>query len=89
MLVSFNPSLSIPNVNRKNPDKTSFQKLSNQDFKHYLSLGGAQNLETDLDQGYIILTKTEASSLLSNANATVRKFIEKAIDQYAYKIVQA
>ena len=28
MLVSFNPSLSIPNVNRKNPDRTSFQGAS-------------------------------------------------------------
>ncbi len=92
MLVSFNPSLSIPNVNRKNPDRTSFQKLSTQDFNHYLKLGGAQNLATDLDQGHVILTKTEASSLLDSAtkiNATVRNFIEKAIEQYSYKIVQA
>ena len=28
MLVSFNPSLGIPNVNRKNPDRTSFQGAS-------------------------------------------------------------
>ena len=87
MLVSFRPSVpnvNTPSVNRKNPDKISFQQLlSSAEIKEITkSSGDAINFVISVKTGMRSLTedaKGQLRSLLESLEADVRVYIAQAL----------
>ena len=83
MLVSFNPSLSIPNVNRKNPDKTSFQRLPQTEIdKITANAHTARTFAIDVLKGTKHLAddvKQQLRELLSSFKPDVRTSIAQVV----------
>ena len=84
MLVGFNPSLSNLSVNRKNPDRTSFQQLLNPaEIKEITkSSGDAINFAISVRTGMRSLTedaKRQLRNLLETLDADVRVYIAQAL----------
>ncbi len=84
MLVSFNPSLSIPNVNRKNPDKTSFQKRLPQVEIDKITANShaARCFTTNVLKGVVTLAndaKEQLREMLGSLKPDVAVYIKQAL----------
>jgi len=93
MLVSFNPSLSIPNVNRKNPDKTSFQMLPEPLLNNLFARKTIFTKEVDMlrlhlgDRGTI--TTTVLESLIKKATPSAQGMLEALKKDHPRSILSA
>ena len=93
MLVSFNPSLSIPNVNRKNPDKTSFQQASTTILdtiasKKTIYAKEAEMLGTYLTQGGKI-ARTLFETLSKKAYGGAKTMLKNLESEHPLNIISA
>ena len=69
MLVSFNPSLITPSVNKKTPNRTSFQKLTlPQDLiRHTQSATDAERLATRFKTEKLKITQAQVEQMIELA----------------------
>lgn len=93
MLVSFNPSLITPSVNRKNPDRTSFQRVSSAVVeglvnKPSVTSSDAERLGTFLAQGGKV-TRTQLEKFFEKARGAAKGILDDLASEHSGNIIPA